>query len=132
MDNQNQVFKVVEQGFHITLGAVSVATETLQNEQKRAQLVSEISEQLNQRAQEWEEKGEATATEARQFIEQFINQGAEQTTSSQPSSSGSSETVNVSQSGEDAEPAADDFPGRLQALTDEVRTLREEMAQFRS
>jgi len=127
MDNQNQVFKVVEQGFHVTLGAISVATETLQNEQKRSQLISELSEQLNQRTQEWEEKGEATATEARQFLEQLVNQGSEQT-----SSSGGSQTARSSQPEQEAEPAADDFPSRLQALTDEVRTLREEMAQFRS
>mgnify|MGYP006275760599 CR=1 FL=1 len=128
-NNQNQVFKVVEQGFHVTLGAISVATETLQNEQKRMQLVSELSEELNQRAQEWEEKGEETASQARRFLENFVNQGGTTSQSpgsqtSQPSSTASTSTA--------AEPARDDFPGRLQALTDEVTSLREEMAQFRS
>ena len=129
-NNQNQVLKVVEQGFHITLGAISVATETLQNEQKRMQLVSEISQELNQRAQEWEEKGETTATEARHFIENLVNQGAQQDTSS--SSGRTSPATSTSNGTTSAEPARDDFPARLQALTDEVTTLREEMAQFRS
>ncbi len=132
MDNQNQIFKVVEQGFHVTLGAISVATETLQNEQKRSQLVLELNEQFNQRAQEWEEKGEATATEARQFIEKLVNQDSSQTKTTQPSNTVGGETANGNQSSKTTEPAADDFPGRLQSLTDEVRTLREEMAQFRS
>ncbi|NBD15793.1 MAG: hypothetical protein GVY04_06480 [Cyanobacteria bacterium] len=129
-NNQNQVLKVVEQGFHITLGAISVATETLQNEQKRMQLVSELSQELNQRAQEWEEKGETTATEARHFIENLVNQGAQQDTSS--SSSRTTQATSASNGTTPAEPARDDFPARLQALTDEVTTLREEMAQFRS
>lgn len=135
MDNQNQVFKVVEQGFHVTLGAISVATETLQNEQKRMELVSELSEELNQRAQEWEEKGEATATEARRFLEGLINQGEQSTSSSSsssPSSSTGSEVSSNLSSSTETEPARDDFPSRLQALTDEVSTLREEIAQFRS
>ena len=125
--NQNQVLKVVEQGFHVTLGAISVATETLQNEQKRMELVSELSQELNQRAQEWEEKGEATATEARRFIENLVNQGSQ--TSSQ---SASNQSTPAETSSPAPEPARDDFPARLQALTDEVTTLREEMAQFRS
>jgi len=129
-NNQNQVLKVVEQGFHITLGAISVATETLQNEQKRMQLVSELSQELNQRAQEWEEKGETTATEARHFIENLVNQGAQQDTSS--SSGRTTQATSASNVTTSAEPARDDFPARLQALTDEVTTLREEMAQFRS
>lgn len=129
-NNQNQVLKVVEQGFHVTLGAISVATETLQNEQKRMQLISELTQEWNQRAQEWEEKGEATATEARRFIENFVSQDGE------PSSTASSPTQNQGTSNgtpnQASEPARNDFPARLQALTDEVTTLREEMAQFRS
>jgi len=131
-NNQNQVLKVVEQGFHITLGAISVATETLQNEQKRMQLVSELNQELNQRAQEWEEKGEATAAEARHFIENLVNQGAQQGTSSPSASGRTSPATSASNGTTSAEPARDDFPARLQALTDEVTTLREEMAQFRS
>lgn len=127
MDNQNQALKIVEQGFHVTLGAISVATETLQNEQKRSQLVSELSEELNQRAQEWEKKGETTATEARRFVEELINQG-EQSATQQPSSRS---TTTTSESQQENEPSRDDFPSRLQSLTDEVANLREEMTQFR-
>ena len=130
-NNQNQVLKVVEQGFHVTLGAISVATETLQNEQKRMQLISELTQEWNQRAQEWEEKGEATATEARRFIENFVSQSGEQNASS-PSSSTPSGSTTSGTANQPSEPARDDFPARLQALTDEVTTLREEMAQFRS
>lgn len=125
MDNQNQVLKIVEQGFHVTLGAISVATETLQNEQQRSRLVADLQEELNQRAQEWEQKGENTAKEAREFVEQFINQGGD--TSSQeestPTSGNSSATQTTSTS--------NDVPSRLQDLTNEVATLREEMTQFR-
>lgn len=126
MDNQNQVLKIVEQGFHMTLGAISVATETLQDEQQRSRLVAEIQEELNQRAQEWEQKGETTAQEAREFVEQFINQGGD--TSSQgettPTSSNNSSATQTTSTG-------NDVPSRLQDLTNEVATLREEMTQFR-
>jgi len=132
MDNQNQVLKIVEQSFHVSLGAISVATETLQNEQKRQQLVSELSEQLNQRAQEWEEKGEATASEARRFLDELMNQGSQETSSSPQSSPTGTEPADRSQSTQQTEPAGNDVPSRLQALTDEVAMLREEMAQFRS
>lgn len=128
MDNQNQVLKIVEQSFHISLGAISVATETLQNEQKRAQLVSEISEELNQRAQEWEEKGEATATEARRFIEELINQDS---SGESAGSSDSARETGSASSSEETAPSPTDFPSRLQSLTDEVTTLREEIAKFR-
>ncbi|QDZ40088.1 hypothetical protein FRE64_09120 [Euhalothece natronophila Z-M001] len=126
MDNQNQALKIVEQGFHMTLGAISVATETLQDEQQRSRLVAEIQEELNQRAQEWEQKGETTAQEAREFVEQFINQGGD--TSSQgettPTSSNNSSATQTTSTG-------NDVPSRLQDLTNEVATLREEMTQFR-
>lgn len=131
-NNQNQVLKVVEQGFHVTLGAISVATETLQNEQKRMQLISELTQEWNQRAQEWEEKGEATATEARRFIENFVSQAGEESSSSQSSSPAQNQGTSSVTTNSASEPARDDFPARLQALTDEVTTLREEMAQFRS
>lgn len=125
MDNQNQVLKIVEQGFHVTLGAISVATETLQNEQQRSRLVADIQEELNQRAQEWEQKGEVTAREARQFVEQFITQSGD--TSSQSETPSSSDNSSATQT----TPTGNDVPSRLQDLTNEVATLREEMTQFR-
>jgi len=124
MEEQNQVLKIVQQGFHMTLGAISVATETLQDEQKRAQLVSELSEQLNQNAQQWEEKGEETAEQARRFVEEFMNQGSSESSASTPeSTSTASETGGIVTS--------KDYPSRLQSLMDEVTTLQQEMSQFR-
>ncbi len=125
MDNQNQVLKIVEQGFHVTLGAISVATETLQNEQQRSRLVGEIQEELSQRAQEWEQKGETTAREARQFVEQFINQGEEASSPGETTSTSDNSSANQTTS------TLNDVPSRLQDLTNEVATLREEMTQFR-
>lgn len=132
MDNQNQMFKVVEQGFHVTLGAISVATETLQNEQKRSELVSELRNELTQRTQEWEEKGEATATEARRFLEELINQGQQKSSSSSTSSSNRDATRDTVTVSSEEEIDRNDFPSRLQSLTEEVAALTEEMAKYRS
>ncbi len=126
MDDQNQVLKIVQQGFHMTLGAISVATETLQDEQKRAQLVSELSEQLTQSAQQWEEKGEETAEQARRVVEDLINQG-----SSEPSTSTTESTSTSSETSGTVTVNSNDYPSRLQSLMDEVTTLKEEMNQFR-
>ncbi len=125
MDNQNQVLKIVEQGFHVTLGAISVATETLQDEQQRSRLVADLQEELNQRAQEWEQKGETAAREAREFVEQVINQGGD--TSSQGETTSTSSNSSATQTTS----TSNDVPSRLQDLTNEVATLREEMTQFR-
>ncbi|MFP4133280.1 MAG: hypothetical protein ACLFQP_08010 [Halothece sp.] len=125
MDNQNQVLKIVEQGFHVTLGAISVATETLQNEQQRSRLVADLQEELNQRAQEWEQKGETTAREAREFVEQFITQGGDTSSQGETTSTRSNSSATPTSS------TSNDVPSRLQDLTNEVATLREEMTQFR-
>ena len=115
--NSNNLLQVLQDGFHITLGATVSLVETVQDPQKRSDSFSEFQTQWQQYAQEWSEKGQTTEQEARRFVEQFMNQQQEQ---------GSSPSSTTTPS-----PSSGTSQSEIEELTQEITTLRQELEELR-
>ncbi len=116
MKTNNFLLETAQQGFHITVGAATSFLETVQNPQKRSEAISQIQFELNQKAQEWSEKGVATEQEAKAYINNLINQN---TGAKNPSSD--VYTSNTS----------NDVNSGLQQLKAEIIALRLELEKMR-
>lgn len=71
MEN-NTLLNIVQQGFRTALGATAEAIETLQDNQKRSEVLSDLNAQWQEKSQVWSEKGTMTEKEAKKIIEQFF------------------------------------------------------------
>ncbi|GAB4524676.1 MAG: hypothetical protein Tsb0014_03340 [Pleurocapsa sp.] len=115
--NNNNVVQLIQQGFHIALGATASCVETLQDPQKRAETFTEIQTELNQKTQEWSEKGAVTEAEAKAFVDDFLSQrGWKQTSNTNTT------TTNSSKNGV--------YSG-IEELTAEIMTLKLELEKLR-
>jgi len=118
MDN-NPFVEIIKQGFRTAVGATASILETLQDEQKRNDLFSELNSQWAEKSQQWAEKGELTEQEARRIIEQFFQQRANQSQNDYSYSyanGGSNYDNRQSTSAED-----------IRQLTQEIISLRDEL-----
>lgn len=125
--NTNSAFQLLQKSFHIALGATASVGETLQDPQKRSQFLCELGTELNERARQWETKGEMTEHEARRFLESLLaQQQAERSSGTTQSPNKTSVASPPSQSVVRSNLQAD-----LQELTEQVVVLREELEQLR-
>ena len=116
MDNNN-LLQIAQQGFRITVGAATSLVETVQNPQKRTEVLSQMQADLSQKTQEWSEKGEVTEQEARKFLDSLFNRQ-----SSGVNNQGTQRSSAVSRTNTTSD---------LQQLTDEIIALRRELEQIR-
>ena len=121
MANYNNLFQFVQQGFRATLGATTSLVETLKDDQKRQNTITQLTTQLNQQVQEWVEKGEVTELEARRIIDNFWNQSVNQQSNS-TSTNNEANNTSTSNSGS---------PSEIQDLTNQIINLREELESLR-
>lgn len=120
--NANNLTHLLQQGFHVTLGATASLVETLQDPQKRTENLSQINSELSNLANELEAKGEMTEQEARNFVGNFLNQLRNQRpTTSAPS------TVTTS-----TQVAPPDVQLDLQELTAQIAAIRTELENLRN
>ena len=116
MENNN-LLQMAQQGFRMTVGAATSLVETVQNPQKRAEMLAQMQADLSQKTQEWSEKGEVTEQEARKRLDNlFSGQGWDLSNQGASNSSTTSE-INASSD--------------LQQLTAEIIALRKELEQIR-
>ncbi len=116
MENTN-LLQIAQQGFRVTVGAATTLIETVQNPQKRSEILSQVQTDLSQKTQEWSEKGEVTEQEARKFLDSlFDRQSSDLNNQGTKNSSAMSRTISTSD---------------LQQLTDEIIALRKELEQIR-
>ena len=115
--NNNNLLQIAQQGLRITVGAATSLVETVQNPQKRTEMLSQMQADLSQKTQEWSEKGAVTEQEARRFLDSLFeekNSGVNsQATKNSPTASKTNTTSD------------------LQQLTDEIVALRRELEQIR-
>ncbi len=123
--NFNNLTNLLQQGFHVTLGATASVVETLQDPQKRTQNLSQISSELSHLANEWAAKGEMTEQEARNFVSNFLNQLRDQ----RPTTSQSSGSTVTNTSTQVAPP---DVQLDLQELTAQLAAIRTELEKLRN
>ena len=123
--NADNLTNLLQQGFHLTLGATASLVETLQDPQKRTENLSQISSELSHLANEWAVKGEMTEQEARNFATNFLNQLQNQV----PTTSEASGTT-VTNTPTDVAPP--DVQLDLQELTAQIAAMRAELEELRN
>ena len=123
--NADNLTNLLQQGFHLTLGATASLVETLQDPQKRTENLSQISSELSHLANEWAAKGEMTEQEARNFATNFLNQLRNQV----PTTSEASGTTVTNTPTEVAPP---EVQLDLQELTAQIAAMRAELEQLRN
>lgn len=78
--NSDRLTTLIQKGFRVTVGATSSLIEILQDPQKREESLEKLkSADFNVLAEEWEQKGELTEREARNFVETILSQQNQQT-----------------------------------------------------
>jgi polyhydroxyalkanoate synthesis regulator phasin len=116
----NNPLDILQQGFRVAVGATATIVETMQDQQKRENTLSQLRTELGQRTQEWAEKGEETEKEARKVIDQLLQkQGWQQPT--------------AKSGGENPTPASTNanVEAEVQDLTEQIITLRKELENLR-
>ncbi len=124
--NSDNLTQLLQQGFHVTLGATASLVETLQDPQKRDQNLSQVRLELSQMAQDWAAKGEMTEQEARNFIDNLLNQISNQPPSSTPGPAPSTSTTTPTRA------APSHVQLELQELTAQIAAIRIELEKLRN
>ena len=122
MNNNNFLLETAQKGFRITVGAATSLIETVQNPQKRSEAISQIQSELNQKAQEWAQKGEITEQEAQAFVNNLLNQ--------KPWEKGASGIKNPSNNSSNSS-SSNNVNWELQELIEEIVALRTELEAMR-
>ncbi len=118
-NNGNNFFGILQTGLRTVVGATTDAIETLQDTQKRNQAFTEFNEQWQKKSQEWVEKGEVTESQARQVIEQLIqNKGV--------GNSSTPQEITI-----ESDDVSDPYEG-IKELTEEIIALRAEIEKLNS
>ncbi|MDJ1179415.1 hypothetical protein PJF56_11115 [Roseofilum sp. BLCC_M91] len=123
--NSETLVQLLQQSFHVTLGATASFAEVLQDEQKRQESWRKLSQELADLTQEWSEKGKITEEEARNFVDNLMKQ---KTTSSE--SAADAESTDESD-GEPEAPCDRDPQAEIEELTTQISTLRSELEKLR-
>ncbi|RMF24553.1 MAG: hypothetical protein D6756_06820 [Cyanobacteria bacterium J083] len=118
--NSNNIWQFLQQGFRLTLGATVSLLETIQNPEKRSAILAELQNQLQAQTQVWVEKGEITEAEAKEMINNFLQQLNRQ--------KGNNETSPASPN---APSNNQDISEELQDLTAKIIDLRRQIAELR-
>ena len=123
--NSDNLTQLLQQGFRVTLGATASLVETLQDPQKRNDNFDSIRSELSYLATEWAAKGEITEQEARNFVDNLLNQLGTQRRSSRSASPPSTVITTPTQA------APPDLELELQELTAQLAAMRTELEKLR-
>jgi len=119
--NSETLVQLLQQSFHVTLGATASFAEVLQDSQKREESWRKLTQELADLTQEWSEKGKITEEEARNFVDNLMKQ---KETSSETAADAESD-------GEPETPSASDPQAEIEELTTQIATLRSELEKLR-
>jgi len=119
MNSNNDFFSFIQQSFRVTVGATASLIETLQDPSKRDTTLSQLQQDLQQRTNEWSQKGETTEQEARRFLDELLNQTI------QTKRDTTTENTSPTQS------TSTDTEADIKALTEQVIALRTQLEALR-
>lgn len=122
--NSETLVQLLQQSFHVTLGATASFAEVLQDEQKRQESWRKLTENLAELTQEWSEKGKITEEEARNFVDNLMKEKT-----NPPDSGVDPESADLSQ--EPEKPTDSDPQTEIEELTAQLATLRSELEKLR-
>ena len=131
--------KLFQRGYYVTLGATSSLIEVIQDPTKREENFKRLGRGFDEITQELAEKGVTTEAEARSYMDKFIAQQVNGT------STASSELTTVTTTAKTVEDTvADNTAGQsgkkvkasmrdeIEELTQQLSSLRSELEQLRS
>ncbi|MEC4985183.1 MAG: hypothetical protein SAJ37_13385 [Oscillatoria sp. PMC 1068.18] len=120
--NSNNFLELLQKGFLVTVGATASLIETLQDERQREATLSQLSAELEQKVQEWAQKGKLTEQEARKIIDDLLKRESSSPSETTPTSQNVPVEIKVNDSQVDAE---------LRSLIEQIVALRTELAGLR-
>ncbi len=120
----NNIIELAQQTFRIAIGATATLLETIQNSEKRSTVITDMQTELNQKSQEWAQKGEVTEQEARQTLEKLLQKTPWKGTSK---SSASNDNIYT-----DTPVTSNVIKSELQSLTEQITSIRSELEQLRN
>jgi polyhydroxyalkanoate synthesis regulator phasin len=113
--DENNVTDVLKKGFQVTLGAATSLAESLQDERKREENISQLNLGFDKVTEIWAEKGAVTEIEGRKMIDSMMEQyGPNSNTYSTPGTTPTSTS-----------------PGLDPGLHQEIRDLTTQLAAIR-
>jgi polyhydroxyalkanoate synthesis regulator phasin len=122
--NSDSLIQFLQTGFRLSVGATAAMIESLQDSQKREEILSLLMQsEFSQLAAELTKKGEITEQEAREFVDLLWQQQNSQTSSDAPGTSATTTTDNPV--------ASPNVQQDLQELTAQVAALRAELEKLR-
>lgn len=121
--NSEMVVRLLQRGFHVTLGATASVVEILQDPQRRDANLNRLRLEWNQLAEEWATKGEVTEREARSYVDQWI---AERRSAGEPPTVTTTATTVVPSTSSDAQLELQELTAQLAAMRAELERLRQE------
>ncbi|MBD2187784.1 hypothetical protein [Pseudanabaena mucicola] len=132
--------KLAQKGYYVTLGATSSLLEVIQDPIKREENLRLIGRNLDEVTQELANKGVSVEAEARSYVDNFIAQQVNGTASKSSESTGLTTVTTTAKTVEDdvnTSTKADQkvkasMRDEIQELTQQLATLRSELAQMRS
>jgi polyhydroxyalkanoate synthesis regulator phasin len=130
--NTNNPLQLLQQGFHVTLGAATALAESLQDPQKRQENLAQLRLEFSQLTELWGQKGQLTEIEARAMLERLtqmanaqMNQATNSWSQQTPVNRGPTSTGNSSNNSSAVQ-------SELEKLTAELARMRESLEQDRS
>lgn len=124
--NSDNLVQSLQNGLRVTLGATASLIEVLQDPQKRNENLTKLSQEWNQLAEEWAEKGKVTEQEARNFVDSMLAQ-RHHAASTDPTSPATATAPT------DTSPTAPpDIQLELQELTAQIAAIRAELEKLRN
>lgn len=124
--NTDTLMESVQTGFRVAVGATASLIELLQDPQKQSENLNPWNSDWDELTKQWEEKGEITEREARNFVDNMWNQQASSESNGQPTDRTTAPTE-PSTSTPDAEP---EVQSELQELTKQIASLRAELEKL--
>ena len=123
--NTDTLIESVQSGFRVAVGATASFIEMLQDPQKQPENFNPWnSEDWNELTKEWEEKGEKTELEARNFVETMWNQQDASDSNSQATDRPT--TIEV----DSTTPSDPEAQSELHELTQQIASLRAELEKL--
>jgi polyhydroxyalkanoate synthesis regulator phasin len=123
--NSDSLIQFLQSGFRLSVGATAAMIESLQDSQKREEILSLLMQsEFSQLAAELTKKGEITEQEAREFVDSLWQERNTQTSSDAPGTSATTTT--------DDPVASPNVQQELQELTAQVAALRAELEKLRT
>ncbi|OYQ63409.1 hypothetical protein B9G53_17220 [Pseudanabaena sp. SR411] len=127
--------KLFQRGYYVTLGATSSLLEVIQDPTKREENLRRFGRSFDEITQELAEKGVTTEAEARSYVDKFI---AQQVNGSSTTTSESAGLTTVTTTAKTVEDNATDSMSEQSnqsvkaSMRDEIKELTEQLAGLRS